>query len=120
MVSARELVDLERQGWQALSADGDTAAAHYERVLADEVLMLLPGGLVIDDRQAVVESMRGEPWESFELADARVLALASDAVVVAYRATARRSGSTYAALCNSTYRRTDGRWRLALHQQTPL
>lgn len=60
MVSARELVDLERQGWQALS------------------------------------------------------------VVVAYRATARRSGSTYAALCNSTYRRTEGRWRLALHQQTPL
>ena len=75
---------------------------------------------MIDDRQGVVDSMRGDPWDGFELSDERVLALDSNAAVVAYRATARRSGSVYTALFSSTYARDRGAWRLVLHQQTPL
>lgn len=120
LVPVSELLDLEREGWRALSTDGEAAAAHYDRVLADEVLMLLPGGLVIDDRRGVVDSMRGEPWESFELSDERVLPLGGDAAIVSYRAAARRSGSTYTALFNSTYVREGGQWRLVVHQQTPV
>lgn len=119
MTPAEELLEIEHQGWRALSTDGDTAAAHYDRILADDVLVLLPGGLVIDDRRGVVDSMRGEPWDSYELSDERVLPLDPDAAVVAYQATARRADAIYTGLFNSTYVRERGSWRLALHQQTP-
>jgi hypothetical protein len=120
MGTQHDLIELERAAWQALATDGDAAAAHYEASLADDVLMLLPGGLVIDDRQQVIDSMRGAPWNHFDLTDERVLELNPDTAVVAYRATARRGDHDYEALFNSTYVRENGGWRLALHQQTPV
>ena len=115
-----DLLALERSGWDALSTSGDAAAAFYERVLAEQVLMLLPGGMVIDRRDDVVNAMRGEPWSSFELSDERVLDLGPASAVVAYQATARRGDDEYTALFNSTYVREGDAWRLALHQQTPV
>jgi len=115
-----ELITLERAGWEALSTDGPTAASFYDDVLADDVLVLLPGGMVIDDREAMVKSMQGDPWDAYDLQDERVMPFGDAAAVVAYRAVARRAGQEYAALCNSTYVRQDGTWKLALHQQTPL
>ena len=116
----RELLRLERVGWCALSSAGDAATAFYDSVLAKDVLMLLPGGLVIDDREKVLDSMRGAPWTSFELFDERVLDLTRDSAIVAYRATARRDGVDYRALFNSTYVRQGDSWRLKVHQQTPI
>jgi len=115
-----ELLDLEREAWRALSTSGEAAAAFFADALADEVLMLLPLGLVVDDRDDVIDSMRGEPWTSYQLVDERVLPLGDDSAVVAYTAHARRADMDYHALVNSTYRRTDGGWRLAFHQQTPF
>jgi hypothetical protein len=114
-----ELLDLERSAWDALSSEGE-AAAFYEDVLAHDVLMLLPGGMVIDDRDQVLASMQGAAWSSYELADERVLDLGPSSAVVAYKATARRDGKDYTALFNSTYIREDAGWKLALHQQTPI
>ena len=114
----QQLLELERGAWSALATEG-AAGPFYDEVLADDVLMLLPGGLVLDDREQVVKSMDGPPWDSFELADERVVPLGPDAAVVAYRATASRGGTDYEALFNSTYVREHGRWRLVLHQQTP-
>jgi len=93
-----ELIELERAAWQALSTEG-AAAPYYEKTLAGTVLMLLPGGLVVDER---------------------VLDLTPDSAVVAYRVEATREDMDYEALLNSTYVREDGEWKLALHQQTPL
>ncbi len=99
------------RGWDALSTD-DAGPAWYDSHLAPEVLLLLPAGMVIDDHQAVVDSMGGPPWTSYHLEDERVLGLGPDAAVVAYRATAERPGHpTYEALFNSTWVRIDGRWR---------
>ena len=120
MSAHTDLVELERSAWQALASSGEDAAAFYERVLADRVLMLLPGGLVIDDRAQVIDSMRGAPWDEFDLSGERVVPLGDDSAVVAYQARARRGDTTYEALLTSTYVREDGAWRLALHQQTPL
>jgi hypothetical protein len=120
MTSHDELLALEHDAWKALSTSGAEAAAFYERALADEVLMLLPGGMVLDDRAQVIGSMQGEPWSSFELSDERVLALGADSAVVAYKGRARRGDTDYTALFNSTYVRVAGRWRLAVHQQTPM
>jgi hypothetical protein len=120
MNSRNSLLELERAGWRALSTGGDEAAGFYADVLAKDVLMLLPGGMVIDDRERVIDSMRAAPWTSFELADERVLDLTPKSAVVAYQATARREGTEYTALFNSTYIREGDAWKLAVHQQTPL
>ena len=62
-----ELIELERAAWKALSTSGDAAAEFYDEVLAKDVLMLLPGGMTIDDRATVVDSMHQADWTSFEL-----------------------------------------------------
>jgi hypothetical protein len=120
VTAQNELIALERAAWEALSSDGEAAAKFYSDVLAEDVLMLLPGGLVIDDRSTVIESMRGTPWSSFEMTDERVLELTDSSAVVTYQATAVREGDEYKALFNSTYVRRNGSWKLALHQQTPI
>ncbi len=114
-----ELIDLESEGWHALSAGGAAAAEFYGRVLDDTVVMLLPGGMRLDDRDAILESMSGAPWTSFALEDPQVLALGADSAVVAYGVVAVRDGAEYSALVSSAYARRDGGWRLVFHQQTP-
>jgi hypothetical protein len=39
MSAQSELIDLEEQGWRALSSTGDSAAAFYESVLDHAVVM---------------------------------------------------------------------------------
>ena len=119
--AADELLRLERKGWEALSTSGAAAESFYAENLAEDVLVLLPGGTVLDDREQVIKSMGGSPWTSFKLSDERVLELVDGCAVVAYRATAHREGrESYTALFNSTYVREGGAWRLAIHQQTPV
>lgn len=119
-MEANELVDLERQGWAALSSTAEAATDFYERVLDRDVMMLLPGGMVLDERAAIVHSMAGQPWSSYELHELRVLSLTPDVGVVTYGVVAQRAGQpAYSALLSSTYvRRAEG-WKLAFHQQTP-
>jgi hypothetical protein len=114
-----EVVDIERAGWDALSAGGSAAADFYERNLAHEVTFLLPGGMVLRDRAAVIRSLQGPPWTSFELHDEHVQPLGAGAAALTYRVRATRDGDVYEALINSTYVRDAGSWKLALHQQTP-
>lgn len=115
-----ELIDLEERGWRALAMTGQAAGEFYEWVLDDTALMLLPGGIVLDDRSTIVESMSGQPWSSFWLEEMRVLRPTADVGVVACGVVARREGSAeYSALISTSYvRRTNG-WKLTLHQQTP-
>jgi hypothetical protein len=114
-----ELIELEHAAWEALSTEGQ-AAPFYASMLAQDVLMLLPGGRVIDDRVDVLESMRDAAWSSYELSDERVIDLGPDSAVVAYKATAHRPDLDYTALFNSTYVRERAGWKLAVHQQTPV
>ncbi len=118
--TTRSVVELEHRGWHALSSGADAAAAFYEDVLADRVLLLLPGGLVIDDRAEVIAAMRGAPWDDYALSDERVLELTATSATVAYRARARRGETEYDALFSSTYVLDAGSWKLAFHQQTPI
>lgn len=120
MITAQDLIALERAGWDALSTSGQAAATHYAGALARQVLMVLPGGLVIHDRDEVVLSMSGEPWDGYDLHDERVLELAHGVAVLSYRGSARRADHTYDALFTSTYVLEGGSWKLAVHQQTPI
>ena len=119
MDTTDELIALETDGWRALSADAATATEFYGRLLDEEVVMLLPGGMRLSDRDEILGSMGGPPWASFELEDPQVVALGSDGAIVLYGVVAVRDGAEYSALVSSAYvRRADG-WRMALHQQTP-
>ncbi|BCJ69750.1 DUF4440 domain-containing protein [Polymorphospora rubra] len=119
-MSHDELFALEERGWQALSATPQDAAGFYERVLDREVVMLLPGGLVIDDRAAAIEAMSGQPWSSYRLEEVRVLRPTPDTALVAYGVVAVRAGApVYSALVSSGYVRREDGWRLTFHQQTP-
>jgi hypothetical protein len=114
-----ELVELEERGWRALSTEG-AAASFYREVLDREVLMLLPGGLVLDDRDQIIASMSGAPWSEYRIEDVRARLLTADTGLVAYAVRARRgAGAEYSALISSVYVRRDEHWRLAVHQQTP-
>ncbi|WP_298458765.1 nuclear transport factor 2 family protein [uncultured Cellulomonas sp.] len=112
-------VALERAGWRALTSGADAATAHYDAVLADRVVMLLPGGTVLTDRAQVVASMGGPAWDWYDLEDLAVLEPAPGTALVHYGGRARRGEHTYSALFASLYVRTDDGWRMASHQQTP-
>jgi hypothetical protein len=119
-VTRDHLIELERAGWTALSTNGDVAAHFYEEVLAEEALMLLPGGTLLHEREQIITAMRGAPWDTFALSDEHLLQLRPDCAVLTYRASAIRGDLHYTALFNSTYVLEGGTWRLALHQQTPV
>jgi hypothetical protein len=114
-----EVVALEEQGWQALSSGGEAARAFYERVLDHTVVMLLPGGLLLDDRGAIVDSMAGPPWSSYEMQDVRSLQPTQDTAVVTYGVVAERDAQKYSALMSTVYVRREDGWKLTFHQQTP-
>lgn len=115
-----DLMDVERRGWHALSTSGRAAVDFYERVLDDAVVMLLPGGTVLDDRDQIVRSMSGQPWSSYALEVHAVLRPTPDTGIVAYGVVAERAGMPpYSALVSSAYVRRSGGWRLTFHQQTP-
>jgi ketosteroid isomerase-like protein len=115
-----ELIELERQGWRALSSQGDAGQKFYASVLREDAVMLFPGGMRIDGRENILASLSSQPWESFEIESPRVVSLTHKAVVLVYRVTARRKGSPpYIALISSTYVQ-DRDWKLVVHQQTPV
>jgi Domain of unknown function (DUF4440) len=115
-----DCIHLEQQGWQALATGPEAAGSFYERVLDHDVVMLLPGGMVLDDRSSILEAMSGQPWSSYRLEDLRAIHPTTDTTLVTYGVVAARQGSPeYSALIASLYARRDGGWRLAFHQQTP-
>lgn len=120
-MSKQTLIELEEQGWQALSSAGDAGQRFYDSILREDAVMVFPGGLRLSDKQDILASLAAQPWQSFQIEDAQTLDLTENAGVVVYKVTARRAGSApYAALISSTYVHEDGAWRLALHHQTPV
>ncbi len=114
-----ELSALERRGWDALSSSGAAARAFYEATLDERVVMVLPGGMTLDDRAGIIESMSGAPWAWYEMEQVRVLKPTPETGVVTYGVVAERDGQRYSALMSSVYVARDDGWKLAFHQQTP-
>jgi ketosteroid isomerase-like protein len=115
-----ELIELERNGWRALSEGGQAAVAFYDGVLAEDAVMIFPGGMLIKGKARILETMAGPPWQWFEILDPQVLALSDDTYAVAYEVSAQREGDeVYRALISSIYTRAGDGWQLVLHQQSP-
>jgi hypothetical protein len=74
------------------------------------------------EREDTISSIAAGPrWAEVQLREARLLRLAEDAVLLSYRATARRpdAAAAYDALASSAYVRRSGEWQLDFHQQSP-
>ena len=118
-MSTDELLSLEHAGWRSL-CDG-TGGRFYGELMTDDAVMVLAHGMALD-RDAVVASLDDAPtWSTYEITDERVVAVGADAAALVYTGRASRDGSAdFVALMSSLYVRRDGRWRLALYQQTPV
>jgi hypothetical protein len=114
-----ELIDLEREGWRALS--GPDGADHYDALLTQDALMVFAVGVL--DRAGSLAAIRAaDPWRTVELGEFRVIRPTPDLGIVCYHAVASRNGhGPYRAWITSLYMRSaDTSWRLAFHQQTPI
>lgn len=120
MEPTEDLINLEERGWQALSTGGEAATDFYRQVLDRDVTMLFPGGMVLTDRDTILESMGGQPWATFRFDDPRVSRPTDDTGLVTYGVVAHREGAPeYSALISSMYVRRDNGWKLTFHQHTP-
>src|SRR3954468_12877364 len=103
-MSGHDLIDLEERGWHALADSAEAATHFYRRTLDERVVMLLPGGLRLDDREAIAASMGGQPWGSYELEATEVVEVVPGTGLVTYGVVARRDDSpAYSALVSSLY-----------------
>ena len=114
------LLELEEQGWQALSSVGSVGSVEFcDEWLADDAVIIVPGMVI--DRTTFLEAVAHEqPWASHRI-EARVVQLTDDSAALVYRVKAQRNGQPkFAGLMTSVYVKRTGRWQLALHQQTPI
>lgn len=113
-----ELVELENAGWQSLcQSQGGT---FYGNLMTDDGLFVLVNGMTMT-KDAAASSLDGTPaWEFYEITETQMIDLGNDAATLVYRSTSSRDDlpEPFRALNASTYRRVDGRARLALYQQT--
>lgn len=117
----QNLIELETQGWEALSKSREAAQEFYRSLLTDDAIMVFPGGILLRGKDEILESIGSQPWKSFQFEEIQTISLAENAGAVIYKVTARREGSaTYIALISSLYVLRDGDWKLALHQQTTI
>ncbi len=108
-----ELWQLEKRFW----LDGVEV---YEKLLAPGALMIF-AGIGIMSRAAIIDSLRHAPrWTRLDITEPRT-AETEAAIVLAYRAEARRGDEEpYRAHCSSTYIGGPQGWLLLAHQQTPI
>jgi len=97
-------------------------ASAWRESLDPLALMVLPEPAGIMRASAARASVEDAPrWAQVEMSERTLVRPTHDLIVIAYRARGRREdGSSYEALCGSTYRLADDRWRMVQHQQTPI
>jgi hypothetical protein len=98
-----ELIELEEQGWRALSTEGDAGKKFYASVLREDAVMLFPGGMRIVGRERVVQSLGAQPWNSFRIENVQVVSLSTNAATLVYTVTAQRKGSEPVRRANKQY-----------------
>ncbi|MDQ6689729.1 MAG: nuclear transport factor 2 family protein [Gemmatimonadota bacterium] len=115
----KELVDRERQYWQAIR-DKDVNAAM--ELTDDQCVVAGAQGVATIDRAAFAGMLNSPAWtlNEFEfVGDVQVRALTDDVAVVAYKVredlTVEGKPLTLEAADASTWVRRDGRWLCALH-----
>lgn len=113
------LLDLERHGWDSLC--DSTGSEFYGDLMLPSAVMVLANGMVMD-RDSVVSALSDSPpWRTYDISDVRLVAVDDDNAALVYTGTGYREGDepAFVGAMSSVYHRVDGRWKLALYQQTP-
>lgn len=119
MDEMKELLALEKQGWKALSTEGDAGKRFYRSILREDAIMVFPGGMIVDGKKEVLDSLDAQPWDTYQITEHRMISLLGKSSVLIYRVKATRGNSEpYEALISSTYVKEAGSWKLVCHQQT--
>ncbi|HEY0627884.1 MAG TPA: nuclear transport factor 2 family protein [Sphingomicrobium sp.] len=117
MGTLQELLEIERRLW---ANDAD----YYRDAYLEHAVLLFPqvGRLT---RDAAVDAIRrenaeGRRWAEVDFEDATARQLTDDVHLLVYRAHARWNyeASPSSTDCATVYVHSDGRWRVACHQQT--
>jgi len=115
-----QLLDLEKQYWQAIK-DGDVDAAM--RLTDDPCIVAGAQGIGRMDKQAMATMMENASYtlDEFRVKDAQVRLLRDDVAILAYKVheklTVDGKPVTIEAADSSTWVRRDGRWVCALHTE---
>lgn len=114
-----ELLRLEHQGWESLcTGDG---ATFYTGLMTDDARMVLANGMVMDRDDVASSLADAPPWDGYQIDDAVAVPITDDVATLVYVGTGRRGDSAaFVGAMSSTYVRSEGRWRLALYQQTAM
>ena len=117
---ATELLDLEKQYWQAMK-DKDVETAM--RLTDEECIVTGAQGVARVNRQALSDMLKSAPYtlHDFELKDEQVSQLHDDVAILAYTVheelTVDGKPVSLVSADASTWIRRDGRWRCALHTE---
>jgi hypothetical protein len=105
--------DFERSLWV-----GD--AAHYDRLIDDECLMVLPDRQHVFTGRQAIDAVQATPrWAAVDFSAQQISRPQEGLIVLAYKADARRADQAYIAFCTTTIRRlAHEEWRVVQHQQT--
>lgn len=109
------LVALEESFWY-----GD--AEFYADHLAAEAILVFADPVGVLDREQTLQSIAAAPrWQEVALEEVRFASLGPEAVLLSYRAIARRDAdaAAYRSRASSAYIHRGGEWLLAFHQQSP-
>lgn len=114
-----DLIEIEHEGWRSLCEGG--GSDFYGEIMTAEGVMILAHGFALTRSEVIASLADAPPWERYEIEGARVIPLSDGVASVVYTGRGfRPEEPPFAALMSSTYVRREGRWRLAIYQQTPV
>jgi hypothetical protein len=115
MILSNDLFDLEKDFWTGNSE-------FYLQHLADDCMVVFSESAGLISKEEIASRIKdGTRWHNLDIRQKGLVELADGVALLSYEAHAiRANGEPFQALVSSAYVRTDGRWKMAFHQQTPL
>jgi hypothetical protein len=111
-----ELLAIEKGFWER-----GNEADYFRHNMVDGGLAVLAEG-VMTKQDAVEMTGASKPWRGVSYTDIRVMPLSADCAALLYTATGNRpdNNEPYHSRVTSVYQRRNGKWQIALHQQTVI
>jgi hypothetical protein len=111
-----QLIHQEREGWDSL-CHGNGGTFYHHAMTPDGVLILEDG---IVERDAAIAALEGQTWDSYAMSEHRLVRVGERAAVLVYQVLAHRGEQVFERRMATTYAYSEGRWRVAVHQQTRI
>jgi hypothetical protein len=112
-----DLITLECRGWRSL-CDG-TGSQFCREVVAEDALMELDNGVILDRVALEQTVLRAPRWSGYEIVGAHLVSVAARAAALEYIGSGFIDGDrAFVGAVSSLYRRSGAGWKLVLCRQT--